>query len=201
MQAAIIVLPGSKNTIGDLLYIRERGLDRAIAAAETAGIVVVGICGGYQIMGLTVADPYGVEGEPRTAEGLGLLPVHTVLSREKTTVRRRMRYGSVDGPILEGYEIHMGHTETGEQPGNPLNYPVRRGEEVDGYRLSAKCWGTYLHGILDHRPVMEDLLRQAGITTIQLPDYRAFKERQYDKLAEHLRQHLDLPFIYKQLAR
>ena len=200
-HAAIIILPGSKNTIGDLLYIRGRGLDRVIAAAEAAGVVVVGICGGYQMMGLTVADPYGVEGEPRTAEGLGLLPVHTVLSKEKTTVRRRMRYGGVDGPMFDGYEIHMGHTETGEQPREPLNYPVYRGEQPDGYRLSAKCWGTYLHGILDNRSVMEDLLRQAGVEQMQLPDYRAFKERQYDRLAEHLRQHLDLPTIYKQLAK
>jgi adenosylcobyric acid synthase len=165
-------------------------------------------------MGLTGADPYGVEGAPRTAEGLGLLPVHTVLSREKTTVRRRMRYGSTDGPVLEGYEIHMGHTDTGEQPRKPLNYPTagghgrragegeeQRGEAVDGYRLSAKCWGTYLHGILDNRVVMEDLLRQAGVEHAPLPDYRAFKERQYDRLAEHLRQHLDLASIYKQLAK
>ena len=164
-------------------------------------MVVVGICGGYQMMGLTVADPYGVEGEPRTAEGLGLLPVHTVLSKEKTTVRRKMRYGSAEGPVCEGYEIHMGDTDTGEQPRRPLNYPASRREAADGYRLSAKCWGTYLHGILDNRVVMEDLLRQAGVEQVQLPDYRAFKERQYNKLAEHLRQHLDLLSIYKQLAK
>ena len=200
-QAAIIILPGSKNTIGDLLYIRERGLARVILAAEAAGVVVVGICGGYQMMGLTIADPYGVEGEPRTTEGLGLLPVHTVLSKEKKTVRRRMRYGSADGPMVDGYEIHMGHTDTGNKAEQPLNYPQYPQDKTDGYRLSAKCWGTYLHGILDNRPVMEDLLRQAGATHTPLPDYRAFKERQYDKLAEHLRQHLDLVSIYKQLAK
>ena len=200
-HAAIIVLPGTKNTIGDLLYIRGRGLDRAICAAETAGVPVVGICGGYQMMGLTIADPYGVEGEPRTAEGLGLLPVHTVLAKEKTTVRRRMRYGGPDGPMIEGYEIHMGKTEMDNRPPQPLNHPVRRGEPTDGYRLSATCWGTYLHGILDNRAVVEELLGRAGIRGIQLPDYRAFKERQYDRLADHLRQHLDLHTIYKQLAR
>ncbi len=200
-HAAAIILPGSKNTIGDLAYIRSREIDKALIAAEAAGTVVVGICGGYQMMGLTVADPYGVEGEPRTAEGLGLLPVHTVLAREKTTVRRRMRFGTTDGPACEGYEIHMGHTDTGDQPRQPLNYPATAGEQPDGYRLSGKCWGTYLHGILDNRAVMDDLLRQAGIEGVQLPDYRAFKERQYDKLAEHIRQHIDLNFIYKQLAK
>jgi adenosylcobyric acid synthase len=196
-HASIIILPGSKNTIDDLLYIRERGVDKAIRAAEEAGVVVVGICGGYQMMGLTIADPYGVEGEPRTAEGLGLLPVHTVLAKEKTTVRRAMRFGSKGGPVLEGYEIHMGHTDTDGQPVRPLNYPRYKGEEPDGYRLSAKCWGTYLHGILDNRVVMEELLRQAGVEGVQLPDYRAFKERQYDRLAGHLRQHLDLKYIFR----
>jgi cobyric acid synthase len=82
-HAKVIILPGSKNTIGDLAYIRSRGLDRAIGAAESAGVVVVGICGGFQMMGLTVADPYGVEGEPQSVEGIGLLPVHTVLAKEK----------------------------------------------------------------------------------------------------------------------
>lgn len=153
------------------------------------------------MMGLTIADPYGVEGEPRTAEGLGLLPVHTVLAREKTTVRRRMRYGGPDGPEIEGYEIHMGHTETDDRPRQPLNYPSCRDEDTDGYRLSATCWGTYLHGILDNRAVMEDLMRRKGIEGLSLPDYRAFKERQYDRLADHLRQHLDLHSLYKQLAR
>ena len=200
-HAAVIILPGSKNTIGDLLYIREKGLDKVIRAAEEAGVPVVGICGGYQMMGLTIADPYGVEGEPRTTEGLGLLPVHTVLAKEKTTVRRKMRYGHSRGPVIEGYEIHMGHTDIDNQPQAPLNHPAVGGEATDGYRLSSRCWGTYLHGILDNRMVMDDLLRQAGIEGIQLPDYRAFKERQYDKLADHLRQHLDLHTIYKQLAR
>lgn len=200
-QAAIIILPGSKNTIGDLLYIRERGLDKAILAAEAAGTVVVGICGGYQMMGLTIADPYGVEGEPRTAEGLGLLPVHTVLSKEKKTVRRRMRYGANGGPLVDGYEIHMGQTDTGEREEQPLNHPIYLWDKTDGYRLSAKCWGTYLHGILDNRVVVEDLLRQAGVEHSPLPDYRAYKERQYDRLAEHLRQHLDLVSIYKQMAK
>lgn len=200
-HAAVIILPGSKNTIGDLCYIREKGIDKAICAAEAAGVTVIGICGGYQMMGLTIADPYGVEGEPRTAEGLGLLPVHTVLAREKTTVRRRMRFGGADGPEIEGYEIHMGQTETDNRPQRPLNYPAGDGGATDGYRLSATCWGTYLHGMLDNRQVVEELLQQKGISNIHLPDYRAYKERQYDRLADHLRQHLDLPSIYKQLAR
>jgi adenosylcobyric acid synthase len=200
-HAKVIILPGSKNTIGDLAYIRSRGLDRAIGAAESAGVVVVGICGGFQMMGLTVADPYGVEGEPQSVEGIGLLPVHTVLAREKTTVRRRMRFLSEEGPVCEGYEIHMGQTEVNGHPLQSLTFPIYSGEKPDGYRTSPRCWGTYLHGILDNRDVVEDILRRAGVPNVHLPDYRAYKERQYDRLADHLRQHVDLTFIYKQLAR
>ena len=210
-RATVIVLPGTKNTIGDLLAMRELGVDKAVIAAAAAGVTVIGICGGYQMMGLTIADPYGVEGEPQTVSGLGLLPVHTVLSREKTTVRRRFRFGSAEGPVCEGYEIHMGQTvmEGMGDPGlagaaltgrfgaavQPLNFPVHADEAPDGYRLSASCWGTYMHGILDNQPVVKQLLG------VDIPDYRAFKERQYDRLAEHIRANIDLEFIYSNLAR
>jgi adenosylcobyric acid synthase len=193
--AAVIVLPGTKNTIGDLLAMRELGVDKAVIAAAAAGVTVIGICGGYQLMGLTVADPYGVEGEPQTASGLGLLPVHTVLAREKTTVRRRFRFGEEQGPFCEGYEIHMGQTMADGLGQQPLNFPVGGGEEPDGYRLSARCWGTYMHGILDNQTVVKQLLG------VDIPDYRAFKERQYDRLAEHLRANLDLERIYSNLRK
>jgi adenosylcobyric acid synthase len=225
-KASVIILPGSKNTIGDLLVMRELGVDKAVIAAAAAGVTVIGICGGYQMMGLTVADPYGVEGEPQTVSGLGLLPVHTVLSREKTTVRRRFRFGS-EGPICEGYEIHMGQTVTDGSPPQPVSFPVgaaagspgtigapgpsgsagspgaaavssdanRAVDAPDGYRLSARCWGTYMHGILDNPFVVKQVLG------VDIPDYRAFKERQYDRLAEHLRANLDLEFIYRNLRR
>jgi adenosylcobyric acid synthase len=191
-QASVIVLPGTKNTIGDLLVLRELGVDKAVISAEGAGVPVIGICGGYQMMGLTIADPYGVEGEAQTVSGLGLLPVHTVLSREKTTVRRRFRFGE-EGPLCEGYEIHMGQTVTDGSAAAPVNFPVVPGEEADGYRGSGRCWGTYMHGILDNASVVKQVLG------VDIPDYRAFRERQYDRLAEHIRANIDLPFIYSNL--
>ena len=204
-QAAVVILPGTKNTIGDLEAMCHLGVDRAVLAAAAAGTTVIGICGGYQMMGLTIADPYGVEGEPQTASGLGLLPVHTVLAREKTTVRRRFRFGREDGPLCEGYEIHMGRTEMDGGEDKPLNFPVDpaaavagaagSGEAPDGYRLSATCWGTYMHGILDNPAVVKQVLG------VDIPDYRAFKERQYDRLAEHIRANIDLEYIYSNLYR
>jgi adenosylcobyric acid synthase len=211
-RADMIVLPGSKNTVADLLHLRQKGLDAKIREAESAGKIVVGICGGYQMMGLTIADPDGVEGEPRTVEGLGVLPVHTTLTREKTTVLRKFRFGGPAGPLCEGYEIHMGQTRISEDPigqdpisGDPshvLNYPDD-GSSADGYFRSPKCWGTYMHGILDNRPVVEYLLQQTGVgnVTIKWTDYAAFKQTQYDALADHIRQNIDLPFIYRSLRQ
>ena len=213
-HADMIVLPGSKNTIFDLLHIRSCGLDQALLQAEAAGTIVVGICGGYQMMGLTIADPYGVEGEPRTVEGLGLLPVHTTLSTEKTTVRRSFHFGHAAGPLCEGYEIHMGQTDTGSAPAEPLNYPAAVSlapstlpaapGQPDGYRRSSTCWGTYMHGILDNRAVIENLLQHSPDhrpENIRWSDYPAFKQQQYDRLAEHIRQNVDLPFIYRSLQQ
>ena len=190
--AQLVVLPGSKNTIDDILYIRSRGLDKAICVAVAAGRSVIGICGGYQMMGLTIADPYGVEGEVRIVEGLGILPVHTTLEKEKTTVRRRFHFGSPDGPLCEGYEIHMG-TTVGEDGG----------ALPDVYYHSGTCWGTYMHGILDNRSVVEELLRQAGGggLAIQWSDHALFKQQQYDRLAEHIRQNVDLQAIYRSLRQ
>jgi adenosylcobyric acid synthase len=193
--AGLIILPGTKNTIGDLQAMRALDMDKAVLAAAAAGIPVIGICGGYQMMGLTVADPYGMEGEPQTVSGLGLLPVHTVLTREKTTVRRQFCFGDPQGPLCEGYEIHMGQTVTDGSPARPLTFPVASEEAPDGYRLSAGCWGTYMHGILDNQPVVKKLLG------VDIPDYRAFKLRQYDRLAEHIRANIDLEFIYTHLRR
>ena len=202
-RAAMIILPGTKNTIGDLMAMRAVGVDKAIYAAAVAGVPVIGICGGYQLMGLTIADPYGVEGEPQRVSGIGLLPVHTVLAREKTTVRRWFRFGGVEGPLCEGYEIHMGQTVVdgaighmgNEAAGRPVNFPAVEGEAPDGYRVSATCWGTYMHGILDNQAVVKQLLG------VDIPDYRAFKEQQYDRLAEHIRSSCDLEYIYSNLLR
>jgi adenosylcobyric acid synthase len=130
---------------------------------------------------------------------LGLLPVHTTLEKEKTTVRRRFHFGSPDGPLCEGYEIHMGTTVAVKE--SPLNFFAEA--QPDGYYHSATCWGTYMHGILDNRAVVEELLLQAGGAglAIQWSDYALFKQQQYDRLAEHIRQNVDLQAIYRSLRQ
>jgi adenosylcobyric acid synthase len=192
LRADIIILPGSKNTLEDLLNLRNNGVAAAIQQAHANKKTIIGICGGYQMMGEWIEDPLQVESDLGKAKGLGLLPVSTVLRAEKTTRQSEFRFRGLAG-TCRGYEIHMGET-TGDSP--LIHFTDGR---TDGYFLNPGCWGTYLHGILDNAAVIESLL--APYT--QLPgntlDYRQYKEEQYDKLAALLRQHLAIEEIYKTL--
>ncbi|MDE6278444.1 MAG: cobyric acid synthase, partial [Paramuribaculum sp.] len=199
-KADIVILPGSKATIADLALLREKKLDDAIRAAKERDASIVGICGGYQMMGMTVSDPEGIEGKPETVEGLGLLPVDTVIGNSKVT--RNVSFTSLphsQNELSEGYEIHMGRTTL--RPGaSPLNV-VMPGEVADGCIVGDCCFGTYIHGWLDNEAQIRMLLSRF------LPDadidfnYRRFRDEQYDRLAEMLRENLNIPLIYKILSR
>jgi len=186
-RADIIILPGSKNTIADLTDIRNNGVARAIVNAYKDNKTVIGICGGYQMMGQTVEDPYHVEGTVESMPGLGILPVKTTLTKEKTTRQCTFRYKEFEDQC-KGYEIHMGISSSDR----PLT------DNGDGYLLNDHCWGTYIHGILDNAVVINDLLQ--GHAAPASISYQDFKEEQYNKLADHLRTHLDLQYIYSQLS-
>lgn len=194
LAADIIILPGSKNTIADLIAIRNNGTAAAILQAKEQGTVVIGICGGFQMMGTDISDPHGVEGSTVTVPGLGILPVSTVLEEEKVTLQRSFLFRGDTTPCI-GYEIHMGRTVS-PQP-SPLNI-FRDGTE-DGYWLSDKCWGTYLHGILDNDTIVKQLLHACGKAGNVTFDYHQFRQQQYDKLAALLREHLDVTAVYKSL--
>jgi adenosylcobyric acid synthase len=196
-QADIILLPGSKNTIADLRQLQASGLATAIAHAHGAGKTVVGICGGYQMLGRSVEDPDGVEGPVPAAAGLGLLPVRTVLAGEKTTRQRRFAFRGAARADCQGYEIHMGRT-TIEGPPQPV--ATLDDGSPDGYFAGPRCWGTYLHGILDNPAVVEALLAPHTQQTAPEPvDFSAFKSQQYDRLATLIRENVDLPQIYAAL--
>ncbi|WP_254413240.1 cobyric acid synthase [Dyadobacter diqingensis] len=194
-KADIIIIPGSKNTLDDLLTIKNNGVATAIITASKNGKRVIGICGGYQMMGEMIADPDQVEGSLESMPGLGLLPVKTVLKPVKTTLQQEFTYRN-QPKMCTGYEIHMGETTS------DTNAPVAilANGKPDGYYLSENCWGTYLHGILDNELVIDDLL--AGFLTetqSQAFDYAQFKELQYDRLADHIRAHVDMEMIYSSL--
>ncbi len=177
-RADIIILPGTKATLDDLLELRRNGCAQAIVSAHRDGKVVVGICGGYQMLGVTVADPDHVEGDIACLPGLGLLPIHTTMSSTKTTRQVTFMF---EGQECQGYEIHQGISDTCEAI-------LRRG----------RCIGTYIHGFLDNAPVADFLLKcKAAAPAQSLAD---FKEEQYDRLAAHVRQHVDIDRIYQILS-
>jgi adenosylcobyric acid synthase len=195
-KADIIILPGSKNTIEDLLTIKNNGVASAIVSAHKQGKTVIGICGGYQMMGETVEDPDHLEGSIEALPGLGLLPVQTILQASKTTQQRQFTYRESTDSCL-GYEIHMGHTTVAGAL-KPVVW-LDNGEP-DGYLLNSRCWGTYLHGILDNDAVVNDLLADYASPPGESSfNFQQFKEQQYNRLADVIREHIDMEQIYASL--
>jgi len=191
-QAAIVLLPGTKNTISDLHFLRKNGISKAILNAFENSKKVIGICGGFQMMGTEISDPYGVEGSVSTVPGLGIIPMKTVLSEEKTTIQRTFKFKNYDAPC-SGYEIHMGVSKSQEEaPLNTLN------DTTEGFLLNDNCWGTYMHGIFDNKVVIDDLLGSESTNAVQ--SYEDFKNENFDKLADLLRGCLDIDKIYAQIG-
>jgi adenosylcobyric acid synthase len=193
-KADIIILPGTKNTIEDAIAVRDNGVAEAILEAHQKGKTVIGICGGYQMMGESIADPYHVESSIPETAGLRLLPVRTVLQAEKTTRQCFFTYQNLEDKCT-GYEIHMGETYATEA--KPLNF-LPDGQ-TDGYLLHKKCWGTYMHGILDNPAVINHLLAEYTDVQQKMTDYTQYKDEQYDKLAALLREHIDMEYVYQSL--
>mgnify|MGYP002624223997 CR=1 FL=1 len=195
LKSDIIILPGTKSTLSDLYELRRNGCAQAIVRARRRGSSVLGICGGYQMMGVEVCDPDHVEGDIERLPGLGLLPVTTTMSGEKRTQQVGCEFG-------KGYEIHMGETRPfGNAQPQPLVH-LEDGRE-DGYMVDRKCMGTYLHGILDNASFVDYLLHPYAekLSEADRPfDYQAFKEQQYDLLADHVRKHVDMGKIYQILT-
>ena len=198
-----VLLPGTKNTMDDLLWLRQSGMEAALLSLHGAGVPILGVCGGYQMLGETVDDPEGTEsGRSRSLRGLGLLPVRTVFTGEKTRTRpvAVALAEPFAGARLEGYEIHMGRTESRGAPFCTLE---------DG-RKDGCCrglvWGTYLHGLFDTGALTERLVQflcaRRGIPATAPPtiSHRAYEERQFDALADGVRAALDVDAIYQSMG-
>ena len=177
-QADIIIVPGTKSTLDDLMELRRNGCAQAIVRAHRDGKMVIGICGGYQMLGISVDDPDGVEGSIASLPGLGLLPIHTTMSAEKTTRQVSFQF---NGQSCQGYEIHQGVSDTEET-----------------IMQTDHCIGTYIHGFLDNQSVIDYLLGTKQPVAAQ--DADSFKNEQYNKLAAHVRQYVDIPRIYEILS-
>ena len=198
-QPDMILLPGTKSTIADLLWLRQSGLEAAICQQAARGCIVFGICGGYQMLGASVRDPLGVEAAGVTdIKGMGLLPMDTVFQGEKVQQQTSGVFGEIPGTLhslsgmkYTGYEIHMGRSR---QQLAPL---VNQGN----------VYGSYIHGIFDGagiaQAVIGDLAARKGIDpgTLTVFDPERYKQEQYDKLADAVRGGLDMDFVYKVLNR
>ena len=249
----MVILPGSKNTMADLRWLRESGMAAAVDDLRQRGRVIFGVCGGYQMLGRWIADPDRTE-EGGTAEGLGYLNLETVFSSEKRRTRVRGRIGNLPGPLqalggmeIEGYEIHMGRTEAARRdacrsasgepdvsPDSHISCESRENADIESGKTTTKAeafchirdlrteeeapdgaawenvYGTYVHGVFDApgvaRRISQILAERKGFmlaqgnekgTGAEAENPLTYKEVQYDLLAETLREHLDMPKIYK----
>ncbi len=207
-KADIILIPGTKSTLYDMLELRRNGVAQSILNSYRRGASVMGICGGYQIMGLTICDTMHLEGDIELLPGLGLLPMNTVIEREKVTRQVRFTFAN-SSDICSGYEIHMGSSTVAENfDYRPLNKLIDGSE--DGYYLNTKCMGSYIHGILDNSHFIDFLLAPfsessvenlTGRSTGKPSDAKHFKEEQFEKLAAHIRKNVDVQKIYNILMK
>lgn len=216
----MILLPGSKNTIEDLLWMRQSGMEAKILQQAAKGKIVFGICGGYQMLGETIQDPEGMEHKGQV-RGMGLLPINTVFQKQKTRTRVVGNFGRVDGILksltgvaVEGYEIHMGITEImgngvhlsqiENTIGNIENNAEKR--KLDGAQ-KGNVYGTYIHGIFDApdvaKQIVATLLQEKGCDPegVKAFEMKEYKETQYDALADVIRASLDMEKVYDMVEK
>jgi adenosylcobyric acid synthase len=213
----MIIIPGTKNTMGDLLWMRQNGLEAAVLKAADRDTVIFGVCGGYQMLGEELCDPYAVEAGGDMI-GMGLLPMKTVFEERKTRTRVVGSFETIDTQLghlsnisLKGYEIHMGATTMLNDKVKPLTrikeVNTNTHEHFDKYKRDGVYWnniyGSYIHGIFDEEEVTRKLLYALGQKhglkeeDIKSVDFDEYKEMQYDKLADYLRENLDMKAIYQ----
>ncbi|MHA6205322.1 cobyric acid synthase [Dyella soli] len=194
----LIVLPGSKATRADLAWLREHGWTQAIARHLRYGGKLIGICGGFQMLGRAVHDPHGIEGEAGSSEGLGWLDMETTLEPRKQLRRVQGRLAQ-GGARVSGYEIHCGVSDGAAlaRPASVLDGGTRDGAlSPDGQVL-----GSYLHGLFDEPQALAALLDWAGLRDAQPVDMRALREAAIDRLADAVEAHLDINTLLRLLGR
>ncbi len=208
-----VILPGTKHTVADLEWLRGRGLDTPIVELAGQGVAIVGICGGYQMLGRSIADPSGIESlGGAECVGLELLPIETEFAAAKEThqVWAEALPGSdflatAAGEKVTGYEIHMGHSQLSGNDAHPLFRLIQRsGQPVDSFDgavdAAGRIWGTYLHGLFDNTDFRRAWLRSLGWSPPdQDVDFWTVRQTAYDRLAEAVRSRLDMDRV-RQIA-
>ncbi|ELB2963373.1 cobyric acid synthase [Vibrio parahaemolyticus] len=193
-KADLIILPGTKSVRDDLAYLKSQGWDKDILRHIRLGGKVMGICGGYQMLGKTIDDPDGVEGEPGSSEGLGLLNVHTVLtgSKQLTKTEAVLNLNNQKAKV-KGYEIHVGRSRVlDEQPLELYN-----GEFDGAISECGQIMGTYLHGFFDEAEALNLITEWVNGTQVKQQDFEALKEQGINRIADAIEQHMNLDFLFK----
>lgn len=207
----LVILPGSKNTLADLSYLKNSGYKGELETLVDSGVPIIGICGGYQMLGEELRDPEGVEGPVERMEGLGLLPMCTTMTEEKLT--HQVTFDTEGLPFLggqftahqlKGYEIHMGRTEFVNPVTHPFTITSRSHTVVNvadgGLNVSGQILGTYIHGLFDNDGlrhfILDQLRAKKGLGAIQRTfNYFEHKEEAYNRLAQIVEAHLDMDYI------
>lgn len=207
-EADLVILPGTKNTIEDLHELWESGRAEEIIAHYLKGRTILGICGGFQMLGHQIRDPHGIESERGEMRGLGLLPLETTLMREKETTQARGYAPDFSSQEVEGYEIHMGRSRLGDGARPLFRLRERGGNSVDleegAQDASGRIFGTYLHGMFDRDGFRRIFLahlqaKKKQGASLRSPEISFIKaqEADYDLLADAVRRHIDMEAIYR----
>ncbi|MFV0529258.1 MAG: cobyric acid synthase [Lachnospiraceae bacterium] len=207
----MIILPGTKNTMEDLLWMRQCGMEALILKEAAKGKVIFGVCGGFQMLGTTLEDPYHVEAGGKI-NGMNLLPIRTVFEKEKMRTRVKGKFESLQGVLanlsgvpLEGYEIHMGKSVFADVQTTAMTEiedVITGSAKADGANHK-NVYGTYVHGVFDYEGVSKGIIDALGKTKgidvdeMLTVDFASFKESQYALLAKGMREHLDMEQIYR----
>ncbi|RPI77766.1 MAG: cobyric acid synthase CobQ, partial [Desulfobacteraceae bacterium] len=202
----LLILPGTKNTMEDARWLARTGWKKAIREFARSKKQILGLCGGYQLLGQTIRDPWEVESRQKQIAGLGLLPVETILENEKV-VRKVQGNSLLDNASIIGYEIHMGQTRLLDTTAEPFVKIQEHGSgqaRIDGCCIeNGRIAGTYVHGLLDH-PIMRAAFLNRLRKTKKLKTHPARKnnrdrEKEFDRLADHFEKYCDLDRIYRVL--
>ncbi|HGS4880703.1 TPA: cobyric acid synthase [Vibrio parahaemolyticus] len=193
-KADLIILPGTKSVRDDLAYLKSQGWDKDILRHIRLGGKVMGICGGYQMLGKTIDDPGGVEGEPGSSEGLGLLNVHTVLtgSKQLTKTEAVLNLNNQKAKV-KGYEIHVGRSQVLDEQLLELD----NGECDGAISECGQIMGTYLHGCFDEAEALNLITEWVNGTQVKQQDFEALKEQGINRIADAIEQHMNLDFLFK----
>ena len=204
--ADVLILPGSKNTVSDLLWLKNNGWQDAIERHIASGKPVLGICGGFQMLGRAISDPHRTESNVEAVNALGIMQIETTLDRDKITRQALATLHDSNELLFSGYEIHLGDTRLGANV-TPLFRLQRVGDatwrEDGAVTHDGRVMGTYLHGLFDNlgglKWILDKWRHTCGKPSLEttMIDPKAERERRYDALADHFRRHLNMDVIYR----